>query len=168
MLKKVFYFLILLLSIIILILYFIGYYNNMKKDSDKVVVINDLMWEDTPFTDKEEFYANTHLDLEYMNKQYTEGKAQTLKGAIDYCNTLNLANHYDWRLPTLAELKMLNKEKYDIKFKNKPKKKSSTFYWTSTPNEKNTGQNFIISFNRNLVSYEHDINVFYTKCVRNK
>ena len=84
------------------------------------LVINNLMWQDEPYT-KDEIKA--YKD----NKTYK--KVSGRKNAIKYCKQLDLGGYKDWRLPSLTEIRELYENK--SKLEHVETNILSSGYWTT-------------------------------------
>ncbi len=119
--------------------------------SKNVTVIDDLMWQDEKYTEREKkaYSADRHI-----------GKAQYWKGAISYCKNLTLAGYDDWKLPNKKTLKEL------FNNKNKLKNTFPNYYWSSTKYEEYKDYAWRVSFSKGYVdSYRKEYSS-YVRCVR--
>jgi len=96
----------------------------------------------------------------------------TWKDAIKACKELDFAEHKDWRLPTVEELRSIidyargakkNEPAIDTKFF--PDTKCS-WYWTSTPCAFSEGAAWCVSFGGGDVSLDDEDNLEYVRPVR--
>lgn len=93
------------------------------------------------------------------------------KDSLDYCSDLKLGEFSDWRLPNFNELfyladKSKSQPAISDVFKNIPTRN----YWTSTAHNKYKRRDPIvwnIHFGPGTASWEHEINDYYIRCVRN-
>jgi hypothetical protein len=88
--------------------------------------------------------------------------------ALSACETSNLANHTDWRLPNVDELKtLIDDSRRDPAIDNSFFPFISYYYyWTSTTVTANAGQGFVVGFGRGNVLSGDKGNSFYAVCVR--
>lgn len=125
---------------------------------------NKLMWQDN----------NEVMNIQkpYVTRDnFSSGKYTKLNGdtAYSYCNNLVLNNFEDWRLPTIKELKELNKIQDNLSFN-----KRGTYYWSSTYNPKESIKNrsIMVGHDMSLKSplWERSLivgNYTNIRCVRN-
>jgi len=88
--------------------------------------------------------------------------------AILYCSDLNLANHSDWRLPSVIELvSIIDSGSFSPSIDEAyfPSTPSSSF-WSSTPSSLMPGNGFDIPFDAGNVSSDDVSNPFSARCVR--
>jgi len=123
----------------------------MMIDLKNITKIDNLMWQDEPYTKKEKKYLTD-------NKNYN--KVLNWKLAKNYCKNLTLGGFDDWYLPSKEELKNL--------YKNKDKLKNiiSKGYWSSTANTKDTIFASVIDFNDGYPLGYPKYNAQYVRCVR--
>ena len=113
-------------TIILLILITSSFANNVYIDTN-----NNLMWQDNRDV--------ITIQKPYVTRDtFSSGKYTKLNGdtAYSYCNNLVLNNFEDWRLPTIEELKELNKIQDNLSFN-----KRGTYYWSSTYNPRDSIKN---------------------------
>lgn len=92
---------------------------------------NKLMWQDNRDV--------MSIQKPYVTRDnFSSGKYTKLNGdtAYSYCKSLVLNTFEDWRLPTIEELKELNKIQDNLSFN-----KRGTYYWSSTYNPKDSMKN---------------------------
>jgi len=124
-------------------------YKNIFDYLDSVVIINQLVYQNQPFT-----------------KKYSFEKAK------EYAKNLRLGGYDDWRLPTKRELKkLITKEKnkgkngdyyIDKDFVNNLE--SFACFWTSK--EKKSSTSLLINFHSGLETYYDKSDYWYVLCVR--
>lgn len=82
------------------------------------------------------------------------------QGALDFCGTLRLAGHDDWRLPSIKELeKIINLKE----FKNVG---GSGYYWSSTAHDSSDEFAWIMNFKRGYEYNNYKTYERYVRCVR--
>ena len=99
--------------------------------------IDNLMVEDTPIT-----------------KRYTHKEAE------QYASNLRLGGYNDWRLPTKKEL--LNIYKHKSKLNNI----KDIYFWTSTINQDNSTQAWVVSFDFGDGRWYNKTDTLFVRCVR--
>ena len=97
----------------------------------------------------------------------TEEKV-THKEAKEYCETLNLGEFTDWRLPTLSELSTIvdygsYKPAISKAFKHTD---DDTLYWSSTPYAGSKGDYWGVNFKDGSTDNASGIYDRYVRCVR--
>ena len=117
-----------------------------------IVTIDGLMYQNQPFT-----------------KKYTWEKAK------EYCQSLTLGNHRDWRLPNKKELNAIMIKNYSTSLKgyrqfihkefieNLPE---NNIFWSSITYEKDSSRAWTVSFNYAYDAWHYKANIGYTLCVR--
>jgi hypothetical protein len=92
------------------------------------------------------------------------------EGGLQYCEGLNLANHDDWRLPNVKELRSINNDDYDSPSIDDQYFKSpnnTAEYWTSTSNRNHNTQAWYMTLEWGIVSHIEKTESYYSRCVRN-
>jgi len=116
-----------------------------------VIAINNLMWQDEPYSAK---------GLKSIKKSIIFNKSVTFYYAFEYCKNLNLISYNDWRLPNIRELKQLysNKELLNNNVKD--------YFWSSSydPNFINNG--IVYGFGDNKIKLNSKDRVAFVRCVR--
>jgi len=96
--------------------------------------------------------------------------ATTWESALTHCESLTLANHEDWRLPNIKELRSISNDET----LSNPSVNTTYFtlaqsspYWSSTTLSNNTTQAWFVDFQYGLVSHqEKTTSSGYLLCVR--
>jgi len=91
--------------------------------------------------------------------------------AINYCETLELDNHTDWRLPNINELKTIVDSSKDVSIINgfeQIGEEGSLEYWTSTSVDATPSSAWIIYFSSGAIGGISKNSSCYFRCVRNK
>jgi hypothetical protein len=102
-----------------------------------------------------------------MWQEETPGNMMTWEQAMVYCESLNLANYSDWRLPTIKELATLvdhtrsNPAVYTPYFPNT----FSSFYWSSTTVAYSTDGAWGVHFSHGY-DYDGKFGIHYVRAVR--
>lgn len=79
--------------------------------------------------------------------QQAESGTMPWKEALTYCETLGLAGHSDWRMPTIVELQSLFDSIFENSSANKKKFPGISYaYWSSNPNPDKSGDAMTVSF----------------------
>jgi len=97
------------------------------------------------------------------------GQIQQLdwKGAIEYCEALDLGGYSDWRLPNKNELlSIVDYTKANPAISSAFQNTASSDYWTSTTNENSTSTAWDISFFNSRLVHGYKFNSSYIRCVR--
>jgi len=92
----------------------------------------------------------------------------TWETAIHLCESLELYNQTDWRLPNINELKsLIDREKYNPAIISILKYYSiSNGYWSSSTVKKNKDKSWGVNFNRGYVYRRNKSGDSYVRCVR--
>lgn len=88
--------------------------------------------------------------------------------AINYCDSLSLATHSDWRLPNVKELMSIvdyGRVSPAIDPTYFPATQSG-YYWSSTADETNTNAAWVVGFDGGIVSSDSMDSNYYVRCVR--
>jgi hypothetical protein len=129
---------------------------------------------DHRFTDDGSYTNNgdgtvTDSSTNLMWQQSTPDISMTWKEALNYCKTLNLGNHTDWRLPTIKELhSLVDYSQYDSAIDTTYfPDTTSDFYWSATTDSGSSdytwGVDFYDGYDYND-GYKHDR--YYIRAVR--
>lgn len=130
-----------------------GYYQSGKTRSfthngNNTVTDNatGLMWQD-------------NTDAKDLTKAWAD--------AINYCETLSLGGHSDWRLPSIEELVSITDKgrvnpSIDPSFANV----ASSNYWSSTTNVSNSDNAWNVNFNNGNDNNNNKTGSNYVRCVR--
>lgn len=130
---------------------------NLKETDDKVLVIDSFMWQDEPYTYFER-------QARYDGKNYE--KARTWESAIGYCEKLSLAGYSDWRLPSRSELATIVDKSRKPAIKKEFKNFLATFYWSSTPHDRNNEEAWFIRYNNGIASHTYKSRSHFVRCIR--
>lgn len=107
--------------------------------------------------------------LMWQDNHATKSTMKDWKGAMDFCQALQLAGHDDWRLPTIKELESvitpLSRYNPTVKdtFKNVG---GSGYYWSSTEDESDTLSARMMNFKRGYDYINYKTYKRYVRCVR--
>ena len=114
-----------------------------------------LTWQDNNKTMSIQKKWITQVNYDKKNYSITNGDT-----AVTYCKNLKLAGYNNWRLPSKDELKILHKEKRNLK------NTTSRWYRSATGNEKIKNRAWAIFLN-NGDGYSDNKNAMnYVRCVR--
>ena len=103
-----------------------------------------------------------------MWQRVLDGQAYTFDDAATYCIGLSLAQHFDWRVPSVKELRTLVDESRvgpaidEGAFPNTP----STLFWTSSLYPSRANGAWIVDFSDGIVNDNIVTNVWAVRCVR--
>ena len=123
---------------------------------------------------KAEFLKNGDIVKDSVSKLEWQdnavGSAMAWEDAITHCEELNLGGHSDWRLPNVNELKsIVDRSKYSPAIVNGFENTDSGYYWSSTTNDYNKSDAWIVDFSVGYVVYYDGIKedlYNYVRCVR--
>ncbi|MGK5094818.1 DUF1566 domain-containing protein [Deltaproteobacteria bacterium TL4] len=102
-----------------------------------------------------------------MWQQVDDGTVRNWEQALQYCESLELAEHTDWKLPNIKELLSLvdytrsNPSIHPL-FPNT----QSSGYWSSTVNASSSSYAWYVYFYNGFVYYYYRSNTYYVRCVR--
>jgi hypothetical protein len=92
----------------------------------------------------------------------------TWEEALAYCESLSFANHSDWRLPNIKELRSISSDQL-----SHPSVSTTYFpgglansYWSSTTEVRHADQGWFVNFETGLVGHEEKTIKHYIRCVR--
>ena len=86
-----------------------------------------------------------------------------------YAETLELAGHEDWRLPSAAELEsLLDRSRYRPEMRKAVPFRDLRRYWSSTTFAENTENAWIVVFDGAYVLSYPKKNTYWIRCVRGK
>ena len=87
--------------------------------------------------------------------------------AIDYCETLTLGTHTDWRLPNFNELYFIaDRSKRDPAIDSTFQNVVSGNYWSSSTVVGDEGSAWYVYFDGGRDGWDDKSNSFYIRCVR--
>ena len=113
--------------------------------------------------DKED---GTILDTNLLWQQSSSSdKALTWQEAIEYCKSLTLAGHNDWRLPTIEELESLINNKYETTIDPIFECKHG-WYWSSSFYASSSNSNWGVGFHVGMVYNSYEGGVGFVRAVR--
>jgi hypothetical protein len=123
------------------------YANDVYRDDAKEVVIDTqqkLMWQDS-------------YKAEYVEKSFDEARA--------YCQDLNFAGFTDWYLPSLRELKTIQKpDNYPQSIDKAFKHVSREYYWSASEYSDDLAW-LVLFVHADVVQY-HKVDANGVRCVR--
>ncbi len=123
--------------------------NGCKQDTVYVDKDTQLMWQDPVYDDVS--------DGAYKRDK-SSCKSGSLSYAKNYCESLNVGNYYDWRLPTSDEMMEISKKS------NVFKDNRGADFWTSTPAEHDK---YYVAYTVDGYRYARDTKQSnYIRCVR--
>lgn len=124
---------------------------------------------------KIEFNEDTIIEDKLTGLQWqkvTDYSAKIWKDALLYCESLNFADKYDWRLPNINELHSLATYEKEPELQTTFPDLGDDFYWTSTTNTNKIENAWVIEFKYGILKPElpknKNENAIYTMCVRNR
>ena len=91
------------------------------------------------------------------------------QGALAFCQELRLAEHDDWRLPTVKELQSVITplDRYDSSIKDTFNNiGGSGYYWSSTEHETDEAFAWMMNFKRGYEYINYKTYKRYVRCVR--
>lgn len=155
-----------------LLFFWQGCSTHTPQKNNLTVTIDGIMYQNEPFTSKDE---------NYYNKGFNEGgRVWRWENAKKYCEDLTLNSYNDWKLPNDNELvKLLIKKqnvnhrgyKYYIKkdfLNNMPIYETKYYpnlkFWTSL--EKNSRSALFVDFYSHVVDWHYKNNKNYVLCIR--
>ncbi len=99
--------------------------------------------------------------------------SMTWTAALSYCEGLTLADHDDWRLPNIKELRSISDDSVfgpsvdtSAFTMTTTSKETTTVYWSSTTRENDTSQAWYVDFYFGLVSHFDKTDTGYVLCTR--
>jgi hypothetical protein len=113
--------------------------------------------------DKED---GTILDTNLLWQQSSSDKALTWQEANEYCKSLTLTGHNDWRLPTIEELKVLINMKYDTTIDPVFECKHGWYWSSSAYINSNPNVNWGVGFHVGMVYSGYRDGVGFVRAVR--
>jgi hypothetical protein len=128
----------------------------------------------SPTSDSYVTTSDTVLDKQtcLMWERAVSSPACDWQHAKDYCKTLRLAGHDDWRVPTAVELKsILDRSRHSPSinvsaFPATPATVELNWYWTSTPTARDPAYAWIVGFLYGVTSPCAVTDSNYVRCVR--
>lgn len=127
--------------------------------------------ESSQFTKVNNIVIDSKTGLQWQDNSDNNSTKKTWKEAIDYCETLSLDNHDDWRLPNINELKtLIDRTKSNPAIRENIFEYIGLAYWTASSLivalEKKYA--YIINFNNGSVNggMKSYTNRYYLRCVR--
>jgi len=105
--------------------------------------------------------------LEWQDNNETNVTSYTWMDAINYCESLNLNNKDDWRLPNINELfSIIDESAYNPSIDNIFHYISSEYYWSSTVSTFNLEKVWLIYFQIGNRAYLSKSDTHLLRCVR--
>jgi hypothetical protein len=98
----------------------------------------------------------TKTDVNTGLTWYLSSSRDTWEQALQFCDTLTVAGHSDWRLPSTKEL--IYTADYDFNY--------SIYYWASTPNDYNHDYAWVVSLPSGPVFTRPVTDYYDIQCVR--
>ncbi|MEA2061675.1 MAG: DUF1566 domain-containing protein [Thermodesulfobacteriota bacterium] len=158
-----------------------GYVANYTKDSTSYVrcVRSGPYWSFDPLDylviKNDDVVEDVHTGLEWQRADV--GVARDWSDACDYCDTLELDGHDDWRIPEVEELNtIVDYTDYGPAISTEVFNRSSMSYWSGSTNADNTDYAWVVDFYDGHVDSNNFINLgldkglktsdYYVRCVR--
>ncbi|MDQ1340909.1 MAG: hypothetical protein QG567_2067 [Campylobacterota bacterium] len=117
--------------------------------------------------DEKEIVFDNQTNLSWQDNRDAKITTRSFKEAISWCEEFAFAGYDDWRLPSVDELfTIVDKIKQKPAIKDGFKYIISSYYWTSTEHEKNTGRSWFVSFDNGYRYSYHQKRKFFIRCVR--
>ncbi len=134
------------------------------------IFVGTLMFADLP--NDAALESNTKTVLEWQDDNDTATVKRGWQDSINYCESLTLSNHSDWRLPNINELKsIIDRERMlpallstcqHIGIEN------NFGYWSSTSLKGEESEGWYVSFSYGYVYHQSKEKEYYVRCVRNR
>ena len=112
-------------------------------------------------------FIDDKTGLTWQDNTDTKDIKKNWQGAINFCNTLHLAGHDDWRLPSVKELQSIIEMS-----QNSSNKKGfnyiggSGYYWSSSAHESSEEFAWMMNFKRGYEYNNYKTYERYVRCVR--
>jgi len=122
------------------------------------------VWADFSRDDATQIVTDNNTGLQWQDNVNT---SKNWTDAIDYCETLSLGGHTDWRLPNFNELYYIaDRSKRDPAMDSAFQNVVSSYYWSSTTVVGSEGDAWNVDFYDGYDYWDSKSNSHYVRCVR--